>query len=68
MVKKKVRLTEIKEEVIPAREELLIKIEKLDGFIKKTERRIKVHEKELEKLRKEHLKELSELRRIKAQV
>ena len=41
-----------------SREEIIVKIARLDGYIKKTEGRIKVHEKALNRLRDEMRKEI----------
>ncbi len=40
-------------------EEILSKIKRLDGYIRKTERRINIHEKALTKLREKMRKEIS---------
>ena len=53
---KKRELLEEKNEL--SHEEIVSKIKRLDGYIKKTERRIKVHEKALEKLREKMRKEI----------
>lgn len=53
----KVNLTEEKE--VLSAEEVLAKIKRLDGYIRKTEKRIELHEKALVKLRAKMKKEIS---------
>ncbi len=53
---KKTKLLEEKKEL--SREEILSKIKRLDGYIKKSERRLKMHEKAVEKLREKMRKEI----------
>lgn len=53
---KKRELLEEKKELTG--EEILSKIKRLDGYIKKSERRVKTHEKALDKLREKIRKEI----------
>lgn len=46
------------EKTVLSAEDVLSKVKRLDGYIKKTERRIKMHEKALTKLREQMKKEI----------